>query len=149
MRDTFKSGPDTTFNHDEFEIDRSSLKMKKLWKEWMSFSKTQPCSCWILIRAGRCYALIGLFMLEGRTLQRVNCRQLRRKSCSSCFSNNCIHGKATRKELRLTYQDDHLKERATTTKIKLKPGERGGATEQRQGGKMGSRVASSGVSCYS
>ncbi len=45
-----------------------------------------------------------------------------------------------------TNQDDHLKETATTNKMKQEPGEGGGATDQKQGGE--GDAAFVGVSCY-
>ncbi len=52
-------------NHDKLEIHKSSLKMKKIWKDCMSFSGAQLYSCRTLVRAGKWYTLIGLIVLEG------------------------------------------------------------------------------------
>ncbi len=64
----------TSFNHNELEMHRSSLNMPKIWKDCMSFNGAQPCICQTLVRAGRCYALICLFVFEfGAERRSIKC----------------------------------------------------------------------------
>ncbi len=90
---------------------------------WTLFRQLQvisesACSYWLLYK-GRCP-----FRSPQLVKVHQNGQQPRSKSCFFSFNNDCKHGRATQKKGRTMYQDDHLNERATTNKIKHKPGEK-------------------------
>ncbi len=79
MSITFKSAPDTTFNHDELEIYRTSLRMTKIWKrlhecQWSTAVVVRP-------RSELADATLWLTrLLRGRSLLKgqLDCKQKRK-----------------------------------------------------------------------
>ncbi len=117
----------------------SGFRKRSRW--WIFFGQSQViseslCSYWLICKGWCTFTPTQLVWIV-----RYNGEQVKKKSCSFNFRNNCKHGKATQNR-------KTNKERATTNEIKGQPGEGRSYGAKTEGG-GGSGVASLGFSCYS
>ncbi len=69
--------------------------MKTIWKDCMSFYGAQLYSCQTLVRAGRCYALIGWFTLSKRSIDTVllqaNLKKSEQFGINKSYQHTIVH----------------------------------------------------------